>query len=58
MSALFYYWFCIRWLWKNRDWADTRQKYKAMNRDYSKWLRNRKRKRGDSNGDDELTKTI
>lgn len=21
---------CIRWLWKNREWTNTRQKFKAM----------------------------
>lgn len=25
-----YYIFCIRWLWKNRNWTNTRQKFKAM----------------------------
>ena len=25
-----YYWFCIRWLWNNRTWQNTRQKFKAM----------------------------
>ena len=31
-----YYLFCIRWLWKNRNWSDTRQKYKAMNKAWNK----------------------
>lgn len=29
-----YYWFCIKWLWKNRTWENTRQKFKAMEKDY------------------------
>lgn len=28
--------FCIRWLWKNRTWTGTRQKYKAMDRDWNR----------------------
>ena len=35
-SKLGYYLFCIRWLWKNRDWENTRQKFKAMERAYRK----------------------
>lgn len=31
-----YYLFCIRWLWENRSWKNTRQKFKAMERDYDK----------------------
>ena len=33
-SKLGYYLFCIRWLWKNRTWENTRQKFKAMEREY------------------------
>lgn len=29
-----YYLFCIKWLWNNRKWANTRQKFKAMERDW------------------------
>lgn len=29
-SKLGYYLFCIKWLWKNREWENTRQKFKAM----------------------------
>ena len=29
-----YYIFCLRWLYKNREWANTRQKFKAMERDW------------------------
>lgn len=49
MSKLFdaigYYWFVIRWLWRNKDWADTRQKYKTMNREYDRHKQARGRKR-------------
>lgn len=24
---------CIKWLWENRDWENTRQKFKAMARE-------------------------
>ena len=34
MTKLKYYLFALRWLWLNRDWADTRQKYRTMNRDW------------------------
>lgn len=27
-----YYIFCIQWLWKNRLWNDSRQKFRAMNK--------------------------
>lgn len=33
-----YYFFCIRWLWANRDWQNSRQKWKAMDRDYKKHM--------------------
>ena len=35
-SKIGYYLFCIRWLWKNREWENTRQKFKAMEREYKK----------------------
>ena len=28
--------FCVRWLWKNRNWESSRQKYKALDRDWRK----------------------
>lgn len=31
-----YYLFCIHWLWKNRNWDDTRQKFKMMQREWKK----------------------
>ena len=46
MRAVFYYWFCIRWLWRNKDWADTRQKYKAMNRDWERHVKERRQRKG------------
>lgn len=30
MKTLKYYLFCIIWLWKNREWKPTRQKFKAL----------------------------
>lgn len=36
MSRIRYYIFAIRWLYRNREWADTRQKYKAMVREWKK----------------------
>lgn len=36
MKQIKYYYFCIRWLWQHRDERDCRQKYKRMERDYSK----------------------
>lgn len=32
-----YYLFRIKWLWKNRTWENTRQKFKAMEKDYQKY---------------------
>lgn len=32
--------FCIRWLWRNRNWGASRQKYKALDR---AWERNRRK---------------
>ena len=29
-----YYLFCIRWLWRNREWEGTRQKVKAMEKEW------------------------
>lgn len=36
MKKIKYYIFCIKWLWKNRTWENTRQKFKAMDRAYRK----------------------
>ncbi len=33
MKKIKYYMACIKWLWKNRDWENTRQKFKAMERE-------------------------
>ena len=40
MEKIRYYLFCIRWLYMNRDWKNTRQKFKAMERDYKQKERN------------------
>lgn len=45
-EAISYYWFVARWLWRNRDWADTRQKYKAMNRDWERHVKERRQRKG------------
>ena len=34
MKELRFNLFCIRWLWKNRGWENTRQKHKAMMREW------------------------
>lgn len=31
-----YYKFTIKWMWQNRTWKDTRQKWKAMDKDWKK----------------------
>lgn len=36
MKQLKYYIFCIRWLWRNREWSNTRQKFKALERAWIK----------------------
>lgn len=36
MSKIKYYLFAVKWLWINRDWDDTRQKYKAMAKAWKK----------------------
>lgn len=28
--------FCLWWMWKNRTWKSTRQKYKAMDKDWER----------------------
>lgn len=37
-SKIRYYLFCIRWLWKNREWENTRQKFKAMEKAYKEMV--------------------
>ena len=32
MKKLHYYWFAIRWMYLHREWHETRQKYKALNK--------------------------
>lgn len=41
MGRLKYYIFCIKWLWKHREWQNTRQKFKAMEK---AWEQRRKSK--------------
>ena len=36
MKKIRYYIFCIKWLWKNREWAPSRQKFKAMEKAWVK----------------------
>lgn len=37
IKKLKYYYQCGRWLWKNRDWKGTRQKYKTMEKELKKY---------------------
>ena len=41
MRKIRYYLFCIKWLYKNKDWKNTRQKYKKKKKDFknSKWCK-------------------
>lgn len=39
MMKLRYYIFTMRWLWKNRTWENTRQKYKALDRAQKEYLK-------------------
>lgn len=34
-----YFLFCVKWMWKNRHWENTRQKFKAMD---NAWRKHRK----------------
>jgi len=36
MKKIKYYFFRLKWLWKNRNWEPTRQKFKAMEKDWEK----------------------
>lgn len=31
-----YYIFCVKWLWRNRDWGNSRQKFKAMEKAWNR----------------------
>jgi len=44
MMRIKYYFFVIRWMWAHRDWSDTRQKYKAMNREWKERRRTHERR--------------
>ena len=39
MKKIKYYLFCIKWLWKNRNWANTRQKWKRLEKNWSDYSR-------------------
>lgn len=39
IHAIRYYLYALRWLWRNQTWADTRQKFKALERDWKKHIR-------------------
>ena len=41
MNKIRYCIFTVRWLWKNRSWNGTRQKWKAMDRDWRRYERSR-----------------
>ncbi len=32
MRKLKYYFFCLKWLYRNRTWGDSRQKFNALRR--------------------------
>ena len=34
MNTIKYYWFCIGWLWNHKDWDNSRQKFKAMDKEW------------------------
>ena len=38
MGKIRYYIFVATWLWRNRTWENTRQKFKAMERAWAKQL--------------------
>jgi hypothetical protein len=40
-----YYIFVMRWLWKNREWGNSRQKFKAMEKEWERRLKNEQRSR-------------
>lgn len=33
MKKFKYYYRCIKWLWRNRNWQNSRQKWKAMEKE-------------------------
>lgn len=37
-----YFLFHIKWLWKNRTWENTRQKFKAMEKEWNARKKNRR----------------
>lgn len=43
METIKYYLFCMKWLWKNRNWKNTRQKFKRMEMEWEEWENTRKK---------------
>ena len=43
MEKIRYYMFCIKWLWKNRTWDNTRQKFKRLAKEYTEYSKRRGR---------------
>ena len=41
MKKIKYYLFAIKWLWNNKEWQGTRQKYKALDKAYNTYVRER-----------------
>ena len=39
MKMVKYYARCIRWLWRNSNWKNSRQKWKAMEREVQQLMR-------------------
>jgi len=37
MKKIKYYYQCARWLFKNRNWTNNRQKFKAMEKEMKKY---------------------
>lgn len=42
MELIRYYLFALRWLWNNRSWKSTRQKWKALDRAWAEREKERK----------------
>ena len=37
MKKIRFYIFCVRWLWRYRNWKETRQKYKKLAKDWRRY---------------------
>jgi hypothetical protein len=42
MKKVRYYLFAICWLWRNREWSNTRQKFKALEKAANKYVKKTK----------------